>query len=191
MTRRHIHYESAFEDFLQSEAVPYVAVNEARKAIFGGGKVKSFDFLVYGANQTTWLVDVKGRQFPYDGLGGRHYWENWVTRDDLEGLRSWQGVFGAPFAAAFVFAYWLDGSRAAWPQVSVHPYRGRDYGFLAVRLSEYQSHCRPRSAKWNTFTVPRAVFRRLARPVQAWWRPEVGGQGVYWKSCRSIMAGDG
>ena len=31
MTKRHIHYEAAFEDFIRSRRVPYVAVDEARR----------------------------------------------------------------------------------------------------------------------------------------------------------------
>ncbi len=166
MTRRYIHYESAFEDFLRSEGVPYVAVDEAKRAIFGGGKVKSFDFLVYGSDERTWLADVKGRQFPYDDGGGRRYWENWVTGEDLEALASWQEAFGEPFRAAFVFAYWLDGPEAAWPATVVHPFRGRYYGFLAVSLDDYQSSCRRRSPRWDTYTMPRAAFRAATQPVQ-------------------------
>ncbi len=171
MARRRIHYESAFEDLLRAEGVPYVGVDEARKAIFAGAKVKSFDFLVYGAGQTTWLADVKGRRFPYELPGGRRYWENWVTGDDLASLACWEGTFGEPFRAAFVFAYWLDGPRGAWPPGAVHPHRGRDYGFLAVSLADYRSHCRRRSPRWDTYTVPTGAFRRMARPVQTWWRP--------------------
>ena len=65
MTRRHIHYEAAFEDYLRSRGVPYVPVDEAKRVIFGGEKVKSFDFLVYPGDEQHWIVDIKGRQFPY------------------------------------------------------------------------------------------------------------------------------
>ena len=61
MTRRHIHYEAAFEDYLRSRGVPYVPVDEAKRAIFAGDKLKSFDFLVYPGGQRHWIVDVKGR----------------------------------------------------------------------------------------------------------------------------------
>ncbi|MHC4674764.1 MAG: HYExAFE family protein, partial [Planctomycetota bacterium] len=64
MTRRHIHYEAAFEDYLRSRGVPYVPVDEARRAIFSGAKIKSFDFLVYPGNEHHWIVDIKGRKFP-------------------------------------------------------------------------------------------------------------------------------
>lgn len=87
MARRYIHYEAAFEDYVRSQGWPYVPVDEKKKAIFSGAKVKSFDFIVYPPGRRAWLVDVKGRKFPYETSGGRHYWENWVTREDLEGLR--------------------------------------------------------------------------------------------------------
>ena len=63
--KKHIHYEAAFEDFLRSRGVPYVPVQEARRAIFAGERIKSFDFIVYPGGQRHWIVDVKGRRFPY------------------------------------------------------------------------------------------------------------------------------
>jgi len=36
MTKRNNHYEAAFEDYLRSQGVPYVLVDEARRAIFAG-----------------------------------------------------------------------------------------------------------------------------------------------------------
>lgn len=170
MTRRYVHYESAFEDYLRSEGVPYVPVNEAKRAIFAGTKVKSFDFLVHGRDTCRWLADVKGRRFPYNHVGRRRYWENWVTREDLDSLRCWEETFGEPFRAAFVFAYWLEGTTTSWPATTVHPHRGRYYGFMAVTLSDYLANCRLRSARWNTYWVSGSIFRRLARPVNDWWR---------------------
>ncbi len=188
MARRSIHYEAAFEDFLRSEGVPYVAVDEARKAIFAGARIKSFDFLVYGQGSATWLADIKGRRFPYDFDGARSYWENWVTGADLEGLRSWQEAFGGPFRAAFVFAYWLEGPEKAWPRTLIHTYRDRFYGFLAVPLADYAALCRRRSTRWDTFSVPRGRFREIVRPVHHWWRSD-GRQGVYSSVAQPIMTG--
>ena len=64
MAHRNIHYEAAFEDYLRAKGWPYIAVDEAKKAIFAGGAIKSFDFLVYSASGPNLLVDVKGRKFP-------------------------------------------------------------------------------------------------------------------------------
>jgi hypothetical protein len=169
MTRRYIHYEAAFEDFLRTEGVPYVAVDETKRSVFGDTKVKSFDFLVYGSEDVTWLADVKGRRFPYDLVTGRRYWENWVTGADLESLECWQQTFGQTFRCALVFTYWLSGPVRHWPRVRVHPYRDRYYVFLAVDADGYRAHCRRRSPRWDTYTLPRSVFRRLAEPVDRWW----------------------
>ncbi len=167
MTKRHIHYEAAFEDYLRSQGIPYIPVDEQRKVIFAGARVKSFDFLVYRDGGEKWIVDVKGRKYPYVTEANRRYWENWVTRDDLAGLASWQEAFGAGFLAVFVFAYWLtDDDLLRRPTPHVHPYGDQRYAFLCITLDAYRSQCRPRSDKWDTVTLPTAVFRALATPIQ-------------------------
>ena len=166
MTQRHVHYAAAFEDYLRSRGWPYIPVDEQRKIIFAGARVKSFDFLVYPPGRTAWLVDIKGRKFPYDGAGGKRYWENWVTREDLEGLRSWAGVFGEGFEAILVFAYWLVGSTGRLPTTNVHCFRNEHYAFLWVSAATYGASARQRSPKWETLTVPSRTFRALARPLE-------------------------
>ncbi len=161
--RRHIHYEAAFEDYLRSQGSAYIAVDETRKAIFAGSKVKSFDFLVYRKLEANWLVDVKGRKFPYEVRGRRRYWENWVTQEDLADMREWEQVFGTGFEAVLVFAYWLTGPSEKWPIQQVHPFRGEYYAFQALSVSQYKSQCVARSPKWQTVTVPVKKFRALAR----------------------------
>ena len=165
MTRRFIHYEAAFEDYVRSRGWPYVPVDEQKKAIFSGARIKSFDFLVYPPGGVGWLVDVKGRQFPYDTAGGKRYWENWVTRDDLRGLEKWEGVFGAGFEPVLVFAYWLRGYRAIAPTSHVHAFRNERYAFLFVTAGDYATHARTRSPKWRTVSVPRRAFRSLVQPL--------------------------
>ena len=93
MSKPSAHYEAALADFLRSRGVPYVAVDEARRSIFGGAKIKSFDFIAYPPNGPSWLIDVKGRKFPYASGGAARYWENWVTQADLDGLEKWEAVF--------------------------------------------------------------------------------------------------
>jgi hypothetical protein len=167
MTKRHIHYEAAFEDYLRSRGVPYIPVDEQKKVIFSGARVKSFDFLVYRDGGEKWIVDVKGRKYPYDTDANHRYWENWVTRDDLDGLSAWQAAFGEGFVAVFVFAYWLtDDDPLRQPSRHVHPYGDQRYAFLCVPLDVYQHHCRPRSDKWDTVTLPTAMFRAVATPIQ-------------------------
>lgn len=166
--KRHLHYEAAFEDYLQYRGVSYVPVDETRKTLFSGSKIKSFDFLVYPTEDSHWIVDVKGRSFPYldeHGRGSGRYWENWVTQADLDGLSEWEAVFGDDFEARFVFAYHLQGPVDRWPSGRPHGYQGSNYAFLTIALSDYAKHCRRRSAGWRTVSVPRKTFRELARPV--------------------------
>lgn len=94
MAQRRHHYEQAFETYLRSKRIPYISVDEARKALLPDGArlavrhagapaagderdraspdrtLKSFDFVVYtpGGNL---LVDVKGRRIGRTPVGGR------------------------------------------------------------------------------------------------------------------------
>lgn len=85
VTQRRHHYERAFEHYLRRQRVPYVAVDEARKAllpedsslkvesVWGPERqihaLKSFDFVIYGPERNL-LVDVKGRKVARR-MGGR------------------------------------------------------------------------------------------------------------------------
>ena len=40
MADRSIHYEAAFEGFLRDHKIPYVAVDEAKKALFANARLK-------------------------------------------------------------------------------------------------------------------------------------------------------
>jgi hypothetical protein len=165
VARRHVHYEAAFEGFLQRRGWAYVPVDEHRKAVFAGAQIKSFDFLVYPPGGGAWMVDVKGRKFPYDLAGGKHYWENWVTRADLEGLRQWETAFGSGFEPVLVFVYFLQGPDVRLPDSCLFSFRLRDYAFFRIPVSIYAAHARPRSAKWRTLFMPHEAFRRFAEPI--------------------------
>ena len=79
------HYEAAFEAYLRSRGVPYVAVDEAKRSLLSdGASIKSLDFIVSAPGETTWLVDVKGRRFP-SGDDQKQYWKNCHTSG--EGLK--------------------------------------------------------------------------------------------------------
>jgi hypothetical protein len=169
MAHRQVHYEAAFEDYLRGKGWPYVAVDEGKKAVFAGVPIKSFDFLVYSSSGPNLLVDVKGRKFP-DAVVGRkrtagRAWENWITRGDVEGLQEWEKVFGPDFVAALVFAYWLQGSPRRCPFEDIHLYRQRQYAFAAIRLADYVTAAQPRSAKWQTVSMPSGTFAKRARDI--------------------------
>jgi len=165
MAHRNVHYEAAFEDYLRAKGWPYVAVDEAKKAIFAASSVKSFDFVVYSSSGPNLLADVKGRKFPDMSLRGRkrgasRAWENWITREDAQGLQEWQKVFGPDFLAVLVFAYWLQGPPRRTPFLDVHVFRQKHYAFVAIRVADYLAASRPRSEKWQTLTMPAAEFAR-------------------------------
>ncbi len=163
------HYEAAFEDYLRGKGWPYVAVDEAHRALLANARVKNFDFLVYSESGPNLLVDVKGRKFPDLSRPARQRtgraWENWVTADDIEGLTQWERVFGEGFTATFVFAYCLQGPPTHAPLDDVHFFRRNHYCFAAVALADYARHARPRSARWGTLAMPAATFRRALRDV--------------------------
>ncbi len=167
MGRRHVHYEAAFEDYVRLLGWPYVPVDQARKAVLGGSPLKSFDFLVYRPEDTAWLVDIKGRKFPYETGGALRYWENWVTAEDLDSLASWGTVFGDRFEPVLMFAYWLLTPQRRVPTASSHAYGGTRYSFLWLPAAEYARHARRRSDRWDTLSMPTAEFRRLARPLES------------------------
>ncbi|HSW47374.1 MAG TPA: HYExAFE family protein [Phycisphaerae bacterium] len=168
MAKRDQHYENAFQDYLRSRGIPYVSVNEHRQAIFAGRKIKSFDFLVYPGGSRHWIVDVKGRHFPYlDPTGSKRCWENWVVEEDLRGLQEWEAVFGDDFAGYFLFAYLLLEPEKRRPSGQPHVFGGHEYVFWAVRSEDYEQHCRKRSTRWGTVSVPTRLFRDIALPVEA------------------------
>jgi hypothetical protein len=96
------HYETAFEAYLRDRRLGYVAVDESRRASLEDEPVKSIDFIVYGLGGSKLLVDIKGRQFPGTSKGRpRRIWQNWVERDDVEGLERWQASFGPEYQASW------------------------------------------------------------------------------------------
>ncbi|TWT91087.1 hypothetical protein Mal64_14860 [Pseudobythopirellula maris] len=175
MAKRHNHYEAAFEEYLREERIPYVAVDEKRRALRSGGSLKSLDFIVspetppayeyspMGGGER-WLVDVKGRRFP-SGLSSPQYWRNWSTRDELDSLAHWAERFGPGFTAMLVFAFHLTADRSPVAPEKIFYWRGEAYAFVGVRLSDYRRAARPLSARWRTVTTGVKQFRRIARPV--------------------------
>ena len=171
MTGRKDHYEVAFEHYLRSRDWPYVLVDETKKKAFAGVRLKNFDFVVRSSGGTTLLIDVKGRKFPDMGAVGKRRvgrpWENWITRQDVEGLGEWEKVFGSDFRAILIFAYWLQGPPQRAPFEDVHIFREKSYGFVGIPLDIYVSSARPRSAKWQTITMPTAEFRKGITDIAA------------------------
>ena len=96
---------TAFEAWLRHLEVPHVEVTEAKRAIFAGAAIASFDFLVYrqdGPNLLVLLTDSP-------------------TEADESLLREWEKVFGPEFVGAFV---WHDGDDD-WAGILLADWRGQ------------------------------------------------------------------
>ncbi len=168
MADRTVHYEAAFEAYLRHRAVPYVAVDEAKKALFYNARLKSFDFVVYSKKGPNLLVDVKGRALR-SKAGRAVSMQTWATEQDVADLLQWQQVFGDGFSAVLVFVYWIDPpllGEQSGPGIFTH--HDRWYQMMAVELREYRDHMRRRSVKWETVALSSADFKSLARPIESW-----------------------
>lgn len=165
--KSHIDYEAAFEDYVRSRGIPCVPVEESKKATFRDAKLKSFDFIVYSSQATNWLVDIKGRRWAARSATSKPTWENWVTEADLNGLRSWENVFGDDFRGLLVFAYRIESANSPPPEIT-HIFREHRYVFAGVPIVAYAERARTRSPKWGTVNLSVRDFAECVRPVAHW-----------------------
>lgn len=175
MAQRRFHYEQAFEHYLRCNRIPYVAVDEAKKALVrpvgaaGLSSLKSFDFVIYTPARNM-LVDVKGRMFGEASserpLSDRRF-ESWVTRDDVESMTRWQQLFGGGFEPVFVFAYCLRQQPPDALFEELFCFNDRWYALREVGLADYAANMVDRSGKWRTVHVPGRAFSRISRPFAA------------------------
>ena len=164
MADRNIHYEAAFEAYLRDRGIPYVAVDEAKKALFANARLKSFDFVVYSKNGPNLLVDVKGRQMK-DAAAKRSF-QTWTTERDVDDLMQWEQVFGEGFKAMFMFMYWIEPPLT--PEAGMFQHRDRWYWLFGVDLAEYRNHMRRAQQSGKRSRLPAEDFRQLARPIESW-----------------------
>ncbi|HWB20809.1 MAG TPA: HYExAFE family protein [Phycisphaerales bacterium] len=181
MAQRRFHYEKAFEHYLRANRVPYVAVDEARKALMphddvmkgddplsgseGGVSLKSFDFVVY-ASTGSLLVDVKGRLFGSRKLDPcsftRRRMENWVTQDDVSSMKHWERLFGEGFTGTFVFVYALAQQPPDALFEEIFEFDSRWYALRSIALASYVRHMTVRSQSWRTVQMPADAFGALS-----------------------------
>lgn len=186
MAQRRHHYERAFESFLRAHRIPYISVDEARKALLpegarlslseetdaasgAPGALKSFDFVVYAptAGAPNLLVEVKGRKVPNvpSGTNRKGRLECWVSREDVESLPQWESLFGEGFRACFAFIYWCDGHPPDGLFNEVFEHDARWYAVRSVLFLDYAHHMKPRSRKWGTMHLSSSDFDRISRPM--------------------------
>lgn len=191
MGRRQIHYERAFTAMLAERGVPYVAVDEARRAVLPGEQaplatieagrsktLKAFDYVLYGTPNL--LVELKGRRLP----AGSTRLENWVTDDDVDSLRRWRAMFGHDYTACFVFVYECGGEPLPFAQEEpghrgpsmgdAWTFKDRWYALRAIDVEAYAAHMKVRSARWRTVCLGKDDFERVSGPLM---RREAVGVG--------------
>ncbi len=166
MALRQNPYEAAFEAYLRSLQIPYVATDEARRSLAAGESLKTLDFIVSPPGQRGLLVDVKGRRFPT--ARRKQYWKNWATSDDLRGLSQWQKLFGEHFQALLVFAYLVCEDQAPLPPPQMFRFRDQYYGFVGIEHQVYARAARLISPRWQTYALSGQTFCQLARPITRW-----------------------
>lgn len=178
MAQRRFHYDAAFEHYLRANAIPYVAVDEAKRALSAARprklegddaceprthKLKSFDFVVYSKGGPNLLIDVKGRK--HSGRTGKSL-QNWVTADDAEHLAQWEKLFGPGFIGAFAFLFWCEAQPPDALFTEIFEHGNRWYAVQAIRLDAYRAHMRKRSERWDTVSIPADIFAKHICPLK-------------------------
>lgn len=158
-------YERAVEEFLRSHRLPYLAVKQRRRPLSAAGPIKNFDFLVHARSGQHYLLEVKGRPFPYRRGRNKVYWENWVHQGDLEGLRRWRDYFGFGFTALISYAYLIGEPEYVESFPSRVSWRGGEFGLVALPLEDFFHWGERRSARWGAWHIPPVLFRQLVRPL--------------------------
>jgi len=83
-TRRQLSLRERIEAELKQRSIPYVNVDEAKRALFSGAKLQAFHFVAYSPAGDNWLLMV--------GEAGE------ARRQDMA---EWENVFGDGFKAVF------------------------------------------------------------------------------------------
>ena len=159
-------YERAVEEYLRSHQLPYLAVNQRRRALAAQRSLKNFDFLVRARSGQHYLMEVKGRPFPYVHRARKVYWENWVHEEDLEGLRLWRDYFGFGFTGLVCYAYLVTEAEFLESFPSRSQWQGRNFGLVALTLEDFLQWAEQRSSRWRAKHIPPVLFRQLIHPLE-------------------------
>ncbi|MGN6369056.1 MAG: hypothetical protein ACTHN5_12415 [Phycisphaerae bacterium] len=73
------------ERYLRERGVPYINVDEAKKVLFAGARLRSFHFVVYFSDRRNWLL-----------------YTSQLRKESREDLRQWEQIFGDGFVAVLV-----------------------------------------------------------------------------------------
>lgn len=156
------HYEKAFEGWLKDNKIQYLAIDQQKRAAFSKSKIKSFDFLFYAPDSNAYLAEIKGRKFTSKTFAAFGNLPNWVTIDDINGLESWQKIFGRGYKALFVFVYNLENIDVDTDGREIFEYRDKRYVFVPVMLTDYCRGQTVRSKKWKTVHLSAEYYKNYA-----------------------------
>ncbi len=78
----HLPLGQLVELWLKREGIPYVSVDEAKKALFAGAKLRSFHFVAYRNQGPHWLI-----------------WAGNITPETRPDMLQWEQIFGEGFKA--------------------------------------------------------------------------------------------
>lgn len=167
------HYERCFEDFLRRQEVLYLSIDETKQPKYDGRGIKNFDFIVSSFNGK-FLIEIKGKTFPYISASRINLWENWIKKSDISGLKLWANHFNA-FTPLLVFPYQIASSKyinEIKDNSDIVAFDGRTYGIVAIELAAYYTNAKSRSSSWDAINVSRKLFSELVRPV-SYFIPEL------------------
>ncbi|CAN5596516.1 hypothetical protein BH11PLA2_BH11PLA2_15020 [soil metagenome] len=173
--KRDNHYEVAFEAFLRSRKIPFVAVDEAKRTLLGNEKIKSLDFIIVGPDDAKLVVDVKGRKYP-SGSAEKptKTWQNWATLEDIDGLDRWATMLGGGFRGVIAFAYNIVPPFILPENTTdAFVFQGETYLMRAITSADYRKEMKPRSQRWGTVSLPAASFRNMVKPFTSLFKAVV------------------
>ncbi len=178
--KRDNHYEAAFDAFLRERGIGFLAVDEAKRSLLGTSHVKSLDFIIVGPHDARLVIDVKGRRYP----GGPSTkpikaWQNWCTREDLDGLARWASVLGPGYKGVLAMTYHIVAPYTLAPEVpDQFCFRNQTYLMRGIMIDDYRIHMRTRSPRWDTVYLPAAIYRTLVKPFTHLARPNLVPQST-------------
>ena len=70
------------ERYLREKHIPYINVDEAKKALFAGARLRSFHFVVYFSDRRNWLL-----------------YTSQLRQESRDDLKQWEAIFGDGFVA--------------------------------------------------------------------------------------------
>ena len=156
-----------FESLLREKEILYIAIDESRRPIHEGKKIKNFDFIVSSFNGK-YLVDIKGKKF----AGKR--WANWVHETDLTGLKSWGNHFNA-FVPLLVIPYWVENNadkKLVKDFSDIRNFKGKTYGLIAITLADFYSKAKRIAKKWDAIGIGSSELKEICHPI-SYFIPEL------------------